>query len=69
MKKLLFLLLLLVATAFAILDPSGKVSICHVPPGNPDNVHLISVAQAAVPAHVAHGDFRPDKEGQCIQRN
>jgi hypothetical protein len=33
-----------------------KVLICHIPPGNPDNAHTISVAQAAVPAHLAHGD-------------
>ena len=33
-----------------------KVLICHIPPGNPDNAHTISVAQSAVPAHVAHGD-------------
>ena len=36
-------------------DP--KVTICHVPPGNPSNVRLITVGARAVPAHVAnHGD-------------
>jgi hypothetical protein len=33
-----------------------KVLICHIPPGNPDNAHTISVAPSAVPAHLAHGD-------------
>jgi hypothetical protein len=33
-----------------------KVLICHIPPGNPENAHTISVAAAAVPAHLAHGD-------------
>jgi len=34
---------------------SGKVTICHVPPGNPANAHTISVGASAVPAHLAHG--------------
>jgi hypothetical protein len=35
---------------------AGKVVICHIPPGNPDNAHTISVSKSAVPAHLAHGD-------------
>jgi len=34
----------------------SKVTICHVPPGNPDNRHTITVGAPAVPAHLAHGD-------------
>lgn len=34
----------------------NKVTICHVPPGNPANTHLISVAPSAIPAHLKHGD-------------
>lgn len=37
------------------LDP--KVKICHIPPGNPSNMHTIEVSQSAVAAHLAHGDF------------
>jgi hypothetical protein len=33
-----------------------KVSICHIPPGNPGNAHSITVGEPAVPAHLAHGD-------------
>jgi hypothetical protein len=34
-----------------------SVTICHLPPGNPSNVQLITVGAAAVPKHVAnHGD-------------
>src|SRR5262249_60154746 len=36
---------------------SGKVAICHVPPGNPANAHSILVDASAVPAHLAHGDY------------
>lgn len=36
-----------------------KVSICHIPPGNPANAHLITISSSAVPAHLAHGDPAP----------
>lgn len=40
-----------------ITDPSTKkVNICHIPPGNPDNPQLISVAIPSLKAHLAHGD-------------
>jgi hypothetical protein len=34
----------------------GKVTLCHIPPGNPGNAHTITVGASAVPAHLAHGD-------------
>lgn len=34
-----------------------KVTICHVPPGNPSNTHMITVGAPAVASHLAqHGD-------------
>lgn len=43
----------------AAADPdSNKVTICHIPPGNPGNAHTISVGASAVPAHQSnHGDL------------
>jgi hypothetical protein len=38
-------------------DPSHKVTLCHIPPGNPANAHTISVGSPAVRAHLAHGDY------------
>lgn len=35
---------------------SSKVTICHIPPGNPENAHTITVSESAVAAHTAHGD-------------
>jgi hypothetical protein len=35
---------------------NGKVTICHIPPGNPANAHTITVGASAVKAHLAHGD-------------
>ena len=34
----------------------NQVTLCHIPPGNPDNPQTITVGAAAVPAHLAHGD-------------
>jgi hypothetical protein len=40
-------------------DPAQpKVTICHIPPGQPDNRHEITVGESAVAAHIAeHGDY------------
>ena len=40
----------------------GKVEICHLPPGNPDNAHTIEVDRSALPAHLEHRDY----EGECV---
>jgi hypothetical protein len=44
-------------------DRKDKVAICHVPRDNPDSARTIRVAQAAVKAHLAHGD----SAGRCEQ--
>jgi len=38
-------------------NEEDKVTICHFPPGNPANQHMITVGESAVPAHLSHGDF------------
>ncbi|MCH8824536.1 MAG: PQQ-dependent sugar dehydrogenase [Planctomycetes bacterium] len=38
------------------LDVDSPITICHVPPGNPGNGRTITIARAALPAHLAHGD-------------
>jgi len=47
-----------VQTSSARKQYEEKVVICHRPPGNPQNMHTISVSENAVPAHLAHGDTR-----------
>ena len=36
---------------------SLKVTLCHIPPGNPANAHTITVGEPAMRAHLAHGDY------------
>ena len=36
---------------------SKKVTLCHIPPGNPADKHTITVGESAVKAHLAHGDY------------
>jgi len=66
-----FLLLAGVAVALgagrAAAAAGNKVVLCHVPPGNPNNVQLITVAPQSVAAHVANqGDaVCPDGAGDC----
>lgn len=38
-------------------EPDNQVTICHIPPGNPNNAHTITVGASAVDAHLAHGDY------------
>jgi hypothetical protein len=48
--------LVVLGAAAVFADSDGKVDICHIPPGNPENAHIINVSVHAVPAHLAHGD-------------
>ncbi len=39
------------------LEKQEWVTICHIPPGNPNNPQTITIAASALPAHMAHGDY------------
>ena len=57
---------LLVFHAAAAQAGDASVGICHIPPGNPDNAHIISVDMKAVPAHIRnHGDEILPEDGMC----
>ena len=36
---------------------SKKIEICHIPPGNSDNAHTLSISANGVRGHLAHGDY------------
>ncbi len=42
---------------------AAKVEVCHIPPGNPENWHTISVSTNAEQAHLKHGDLA----GSCLE--
>ena len=42
-------------------EAEASVTVCHVPPGNPEAAHTVDVGAPSVPAHLAHGDT----EGAC----
>lgn len=46
-----------------------KVTLCHIPPGNPSAKHTISVGRSAASAHLRHGDFLGACEGQQPTNN
>jgi hypothetical protein len=43
-----------------------KVDVCHIPPGDPDNAHTITIGSPAVAAHLDHGDFLGTCDGQPL---
>ena len=43
--------------AITSIDDAGKTTLCHIPPGNPNNPQTIHVGGGAVNAHLAHGDY------------
>ncbi len=51
------------ASGMPIVAAAGgsNVSICHKPPGDPDNQFTIEVSPSALGAHLGHGDT----EGSC----
>jgi hypothetical protein len=64
MKNFLFALLfgagLFVGTsAVPVQAGEEKILICHVPPGNPDNLQTIEIGVSARATHEAHGDWGP----------
>ena len=58
MKNLFIALALLIGfvSTASMAAPAPKVEICHIPPGNPDNIHTLTVSENALSAHLAHGD-------------
>lgn len=35
---------------------NDKITICHMPPGNVDNCHEITISRSALQTHLDHGD-------------
>lgn len=50
------LIVLLSCLVFAAPE-TKKVEVCHIPPGNPTNIHTIYIGENSVSAHLDHGDY------------
>jgi cysteine-rich repeat protein len=59
----LLLLFLTAPDPAAPVEAEGRVTLCHLPPGNPANPRTIEVGETAVAAHLAHGDAL----GACVE--
>ena len=47
-------------------DKGGSwATLCHIPPGNPQNAQTIQLGQGAVPGHLAHGDLLGECPYEC----
>lgn len=46
----------LLLTPSAAAENDCKVDVCHYPPGNPGNAHVISISVSALETHLGHGD-------------
>ena len=60
-----FLIGFISLTAMNRVDDGPKVTICHIPPGNPANAHSITISINALAAHLAHGDSEGACETEC----
>jgi hypothetical protein len=38
------------------IDEKDRVTVCHIPPGNPAAKHTLTISKNALAAHLAHGD-------------
>jgi hypothetical protein len=74
-KKYFFTLVIAVIALFIVASVSGysvlageKITICHVPPGNPENAHSITVDKSAWEnGHDPHNAHSLDYVGECKQ--
>lgn len=56
-KSLLFVSIFAALPQLAFAAPNPKVTICHLPPGNPSNYQTITISSSALKAHLGHGDL------------
>jgi hypothetical protein len=65
-KRIIVTLLFAVLALAGIAANAGKITICHVPPGNPANAHTITISRNAWEnGHSPHNAHALDYEGAC----
>jgi hypothetical protein len=53
-------------TSGVVLLASSTTTICHVPPGNQNNAHMITVGTSSLTAHINHGDSAKYCENEMV---
>lgn len=48
---------------------SSKIAICHIPPGNPAARKTLYLPAAAIPAHLAHGDYLGSCDAEAVDED
>ena len=61
-RKTASLIIAVVISFFRVGFAQQKVTICHLPPGNPENAQTITISENALQTHLDHGDYR----GECV---
>ena len=67
MKRLAFIILLVVFLEGTTAANANKVEVCHAPQGNPENFHTITISESALATHLAHGDVAGACNELCAQ--
>ena len=65
MRFLPFLVGIIFPLSQAVAGDTSKIEICHIPPDDPENAHVLMINERALRAHFEHGDF----EGSCIDND
>lgn len=69
MKTTMLILTMALVSALPVSWAENHVTICHFPPGNPENVQIITIGSSAVPHHVANhagdGIYGSFADGAC----
>ena len=45
-----------------MISTSSTTTVCHIPPGNPNNNKTLTIGESALDAHLGHGDKVPNCE-------
>lgn len=53
------------AYAACMASSNKKCDVCHLPPGNPSNVHVISISKNAIGTHFSHHGDYISTDGTC----
>lgn len=69
MRRIMLAVIMLLTFAVPVAIANEKVTICHVPAGNPENAHTITISENALKAHLGENEVGlhgGDYFGECV---